>query len=52
MNEETKARILELNARGLTIYYIEKHLPEKIPQGIIQQVIEKEIIKDYNTLFN
>ena len=41
MNQETKKRIMELHNRGLTIYYIEKHLEEEIPQGIIKQTIEE-----------
>ena len=46
INQETKKRILELNGRGLTIHYIEKHLNEKIPQGIIKKTIEQDVLKD------
>ena len=52
MKAATKKRILELHNKGLTIYYIEKHLEENIPQGIIKNVIEEHLRKEINDMFS
>lgn len=51
MNSQTRKRIIELHNKHLSIFYIEKHLKEEIPQGIIKQVIEEETKEDFNSLF-
>ena len=51
MDESTRKRIIELNDRGLSVYYIVKHLEEEIPLGIIQQTIEESAKEDFNSLF-
>ncbi len=51
MKPETKKRIMQLHNKHLSIYYIEKHLEEEIPQGIIKQTIEEELKQDYDSLF-
>ena len=51
MKQATKDRIMQLHNKHLSIYYIEKHLEEEIPQGIIQKTIEEELRKDINEMF-
>ena len=50
MNEHIRRKILKLNAKGLSIYYIAKQLD--INSWDAQAVIEKNAMIDYETLFD
>ena len=49
MNPEIRKKILMLNARGLSVYYIQKETGVK--SWIAKQIIESELKEDFNSLF-
>ena len=50
MKEHLRRKILKLHAKGLSVYYIAKTLDVKSWDA--QEVIEKSVLIDYETLFN